>query len=42
MKDSKFSAEYTNAVNNISLPADYKEKILSALREEDKATEKFL
>ncbi|MBE6738558.1 MAG: hypothetical protein E7566_07940 [Ruminococcaceae bacterium] len=36
MKDSKFSAEYTNAVNNISLPADYKEKILSALREEDK------
>ena len=36
MKDSKFSAEYKNAVNSISLPADYKEKILSALREEDK------
>lgn len=36
LKDSNFSAQYKNAVNNIALPENYKEKILSALREENK------
>lgn len=39
MKDNKFSAEYKKAVNGVSLPADYKEKILSALKEQDKKQE---
>ena len=31
-----FSAEYKNSVNSVQLPADYKSKILSALREQAK------